>query len=191
MKRWLILKGFRISPYGHESVTDHFSKMERALDIAISLYILNLLAEGRRLETIPKIVTKKFELRLLTNPALKPDLSIPNVLPKNQNVWPVHIKQFYDHLTSASSSLHDAITHFTSTNRSPAISTRNVYDRGTSSLRSGYLRQIRVGPLPGDTNIFVCIAKVCASMRLETHKCAIFMIPGQPLLNYACSCVNG
>ena len=188
------LKSFRefldghVTPYNRETVEDHYEKLEMTTDNVIACDILNMLAKGDRLATIPQNAHRGAIHRHLTSKVLKPALAIPKALPEDRNQWPVHLRGFWEHLTTIVPQIE---TQFFGKGRVKPLQTANVTGRGDNLVESGFIAHISVGKDESCEGAWLVMMKIYPSMLADPYLTCFRLVSGNALNDHACACVDG
>lgn len=158
------------------------------MDNIIACDTLNLLAKGDRLNTIPEKAHRGAIYRHLTSQVRKPVLSIPKSLPDRVNQWPVHLRQFWEHLTNLVPQIEK---HFFGKGKVKAPQTANVTGRGENLVESGFVAHISVGKDDSCEGAWLVMMKIYPSMLAEPYFACLRLISGNCVTNHACACIDG
>jgi hypothetical protein len=180
-----------VAPYNRETVQDHYAKLEVKLDNAIACDILNLLAKDGRLGTIPKKPHRGSRFRHLTKKELKPVLSIPKALPDRLQEWPVHLREFWGHLSSVSPQIKRLLLNQKNVEGRERLLTSNVYNRGANLVKSGFISHISVGKDDSLPGAWLVMVKNYPSMKMDHNLTCLRLVSGNPLGESICSCLDG
>jgi hypothetical protein len=191
LKGWLSLKNRQLTPYNTESVETHFNRLEEDLDVVISLDTLDLLAKGKRLETIPKKEAKGFLNRIMTDVTKTPEVDKPKDLAANERDWPHQIREFKAELASIIPQLETEMAKITRESDKEMLSTVNVNTRGANLVESGHIARIFVGRDASDPLCWLVEFYCWGSMRQLAYLGGLRLKSGADIQAYTCACTNG
>lgn len=180
-----------VAPHNRETVQDHYAKLEANLDNGIACDILNLLAKEGRLDTIPEKPHRGACFRHLTKKELKPVLSIPKALSERVQEWPVHLREFWGHLTAVGPQIKRLLLNQKNVEGRERLLTSNVYDRGKNLVRSGFVSHISVGKDQSLPGAWLVMIKNFPSMKMDYNLTCLRLVSGDPLGQFICSCIDG
>jgi hypothetical protein len=140
VKLWDSVSNNNVHANNKQAARDHIQTLEDEMDAAITWVNLNFLDREGRIRTIPKINSRNFGMRIITDVTLVPDLRLPKQLSDDQQQWFEHVRNAHVELTSIVPPLLRLLNHRVDRPRAPALCTNNVFARAEHLLRSGYVK---------------------------------------------------